>query len=268
MNHHHHHHHHNKNLKATQVQNADLFCVTKRIHFDSIDSTNTWAKNHSQHWASEGVTLVTAKGQTAGRGRFKRRWESPSHVNIYATFCFWIDDDQVNVGLIPQILALATVKILEKLECPAQIKWPNDLFINGKKMGGILCETISKKQKKGIICGIGLNVNMPQEALDQIDRPATSLLVEKCTPFDVENILEAIQQTFTHFLDRLVNEGFAPFFAVLQQKCYFQPEQHVQFHDNRTVLEGRFRKLHPDGSVELDLKDGTSKRFYSGEFMD
>ena len=105
----------------------------KHLHFKQIDSTNTWAKQHTDQWASKGVTLITASEQTAGRGRFKRRWESPPDVNIYATFCFWFDLHRTDLGHIPQILALASAQTLEMLGFFPKIKWPNDVLLGGKK---------------------------------------------------------------------------------------------------------------------------------------
>ena len=64
-----------------------------RIHFDTIDSTNTWAKQNAHKLESDKITLVTTDTQTAGRGRFKRKWVSPPHQNIYASFCFFISSN-------------------------------------------------------------------------------------------------------------------------------------------------------------------------------
>lgn len=242
--------------------------ITKHIHFEKIDSTNTWAKLHSQHWASEGVTLITASEQTTGRGRFKRCWISPPHVNIYATFCFWMHKQNLEIGYIPQLLALASVQTLEKYSFTPKIKWPNDILLNHKKMGGILCETIMDDQRRGVICGIGLNVNMSQEALSMIDRPATSLLVEGQQTFDLELILENLQQLFVPYLQKFMKQGFHSFFPLFESKSSLTKGQFVHFHDNQTLIKAQFERLHPDGSVELLFPHGIIKKFYAGEFID
>lgn len=241
--------------------------LAKHFHFEQIDSTNTWAKMHTDQWAPKGVTLITASKQTAGRGRFKRRWESPPHVNIYATFCFWIDLHRTDIGYIPQLLALAAAQVLEKLNFFPTIKWPNDLLLNEKKVAGILCETISEQEKKGIVCGIGLNVNMPLELLEKIDRPATSLLVEKGQLFDVSSILENLQQLFLSFLSLFIPQGFNSFFPLLQARSAFKPGQKVRFHDNQTLLDAQFEAWLLDGSVKLRLPNGQLKIFHAGEFL-
>lgn len=263
---------HNKkkgNVQGKKIQNeySHPLTVMKHIHFEQIDSTNTWAKRHIDEWASEGVTLITASGQSAGRGRFKRRWESPSDVNIYATFCFWFDLQRTDIGHIPQLLALAAAQTLEKNGFAPTIKWPNDVLLKGKKVAGILCETVLEQGQRGIVCGIGLNVNMPLELLNQIDRPATSLLVERGHPFEVASILEPLQQLFMTFLQDFIQKGFASFFPLLQERSAFQKGQMIRFHDNQTLLDAQFEALHPDGSVELRLPDGTLKTYYAGEFL-
>lgn len=258
---------HNKNERAAQDKNGCLMKVEKHFHFEKIDSTNTWAKTHSDQWASAGVTLVIAAEQTAGRGRLKRRWESPPHVNIYATFCFWLRGESADIGHIPQLLALAAVQELEKEQFSPTIKWPNDVLLQGKKVAGILCETIVEENRRGVICGIGLNVNMPLEALLQIDRPATSLLVEGGRAFDVASLLEGLQKRFLNFLNEFLEKGFAPFFPLLQAKSALRKGQLVRFHDHQTMVEAQFEALHADGSIELRFSDGTTKRYYAGEFI-
>jgi BirA family transcriptional regulator, biotin operon repressor / biotin---[acetyl-CoA-carboxylase] ligase len=262
----------NKNEKIEQAQKENLahlhpFNVVKHFHFEEIDSTNTWAILNANQWAAKGVTLVTASGQTAGRGRFKRRWESPSHVNIYATFCFWFDSERNDVGHIPQLLALTAAQTIEIEGFSPKIKWPNDLLLMGKKVGGILCETIWIEGKRGIACGIGLNVNMPQDTLNLIDRPATSLFVERGHEFDRASILEILKQTFTTSLEDFIVRGFSRFSPLLQKRTAFNKGDKVRFHDNQRFFEGHFEAIHSDGSVEVKLLDGTTKIYYAGEFL-
>lgn len=250
-----------------QVKKDQEIYLTKHIHFEDVDSTNTWAKMHTDQWSHAGVTLVTADGQTAGRGRFKRLWVSPPRLNIYATFCFWFDLKRTDLGHIPQLLALAAAQTLEKQGFLPTIKWPNDLLLQGKKVAGILCETLLEKEMRGIVCGIGLNVNMPLEILNQIDRPATSLLVESGHAIEVAIILEELQKQFLMALNQFIQNGFDPFFSLFREKSALKEGQMVRFHDNQTLIEARFESLHPDGSVMLRLSNGDIKIFYAGEFL-
>ena len=249
-------------------------------HFECIDSTNTWAKEHVGELDSSSLTLITADMQTGGRGRFKRKWHSPPHVNIYATFCFFLENiklDRICIGQIPQLLALSTAYCLEFLHFKPTLKWPNDVLLSGKKVAGILCETTSDPIRLGrwIICGIGLNVKMRKEDLDLIDRPATSLLVEATgkQTIEIELILKLIQDRFNGHLIRFLKEGFQPFFSDYVSRSCFKKGQPVRFHDNQNIIEGTFYSLNQDGSITIDLsqnvesKEDFLKTYYAGEFL-
>ena len=239
----------------------------KIIYFESIDSTNTWAKKNVEQWSQSGVTIVIADTQTAGRGRFTRTWISPPKQNIYATYCFWIETERNDVGHIPQLLALSAAQILESLGFDPKIKWPNDLLLNGKKVGGILCETILHENKRGIICGIGLNVNMPKEMLDQIDRPATSLLAENGNLFEIKEILEKLNEQFLKNLFLFLLNDFSLFFPEFKQRSFLKKGDSVRFHDNQNVVEGIFYRLNADGSIELLIENNKLKKYFAGEFI-
>lgn len=235
-------------------------------HFDSIDSTNTWCKSHAHEFPLEKMILVTANTQTAGRGRFKRRWESPPGQNIYATFCFFVDPSTQNIGNIPQLLALSTASVLKKLDFNPELKWPNDILLSGKKVAGILAET-TLVNKLCVIVGIGLNVNMPFDLLKQIDRPATSLFVESSQHYEIENILMQLQEQFSKNLAIFLSEGFAPFLYEYRQYLAKDPHKTIRFHDNRCVWEGKFHHIDDDGALCITLADGTLKTFIAGEIL-
>ncbi len=239
-----------------------------RYHFEILGSTNTWAKEHALEFEQDALTLVTATGQTAGRGRFKRRWESPTALNIYATFCFFVDLAHSDIGHIPQLLALSAADSIELLGFQSiKIKWPNDILLSDKKVAGILCETTMALEKRCIICGIGLNINMPLEEIQKIDRPATSLLLEGNQTYEVESVLELILNNFSHSLKEFIKQGFAPFFEAFQKRSYLKLGQEVCFHDNQTFQKGTFYALNPDGSMTMCLANGKLKTFFAGEFM-
>lgn len=250
------------NAQGKKVRN-----VQKRVDFQSIDSTNTWAKIHPEVWSSEGVTLVTASEQTAGRGRFKRSWISPPGVNIYATFCLWFDPLREDVGHVPQLMALAASLALEERGYFPKIKWPNDLLIKGKKIGGILCETIMEGNAKGVICGIGLNVNMNQKEMEKIDRPVTSLFLEKGIEENKEEVLKALIDHFLQMLEKFLQASFQSYFPLLKERSYFIKGDRVKFQDGKNVLAAQFEALHPQGGIILRLPDGTQKLFSSGEII-
>lgn len=238
-----------------------------RHHFNTIDSTNTWCKLHADEFSVGKLTLVTADTQTAGRGRFKRRWESPAGQNIYATFCFFVEGHTQEIGNIPQILALSTAAVLKKLNFTPELKWPNDVLLSGKKVAGILAETTTVGNRLCVVIGIGLNVNMPKATMQLIDRPATSLMVEGGHSFDIENVLKDLQDQFSYDLDQFFKEGFAAYLETYRDHMSKDPHKIIRFHDNKFIWEGTLQAINPDGSLCLRLMNGETKTFIAGEIL-
>lgn len=236
-------------------------------HFETIDSTNTWAKNHMGEFPSDALTLVTAHTQTAGRGRFQRRWESPPGQNIYASFCFHVEKQRQDIGNIPQIMSLSAASVLEALKFQPWIKWPNDVLLSSKKIAGILTETTPLEKTTGVIVGIGLNVNMTQEILEKIDQPATSLLAEAHTAFDVKAVLQLLQDQFLSDLSLFLQQGMPPFLDKYRKLIFTYPKQLIRFHDNQQLWLGTFDHINDDGSLTLKLTNGSLKTFIVGEIV-
>lgn len=236
------------------------------FHFDTIDSTNTWAKQNAHLFDYHQITLITADEQTAGRGRFKRTWLSPAQQNIYATFCFFVDPKRSDLGNIPQVLALSAAESLEYYHFNPALRWPNDILLEGKKVGGILCETTMIEQRLCFIAGIGINVNMSLTYIEEIDRPATSMQIEQGRPFNHLEVLKRLEQTFVRDLTLFLEKGFAPFLSLYKEKMVLPSDKLLRFHDNLTLWEGYFDSINDDGSLNLRLPTGEVKRFIAGEF--
>lgn len=164
------------------------------IHLKTIDSTNTYAKIHGKDFAQNKITCITAEEQTEGKGQFQKKWVSPPHVNLYATFYFHLPPDAQDLRELSLTLGKSIKKVLDTEGLPATMKWPNDVLIRGKKVAGVLCETIFHTEYIEVILGFGLNVNMGKEDLAQIDQPATSLKNETGRHWDKERLLKQIQE--------------------------------------------------------------------------
>ncbi len=150
-------------------------------HFPSIDSTNLWAKSNAKHFHISHLTIVSAGTQTAGKGREDRKWVSPPHVNIYASFCLFFLKTRKDLANVPQVVAIAIADYLQRQGLEARIKWPNDILIKGKKIGGILAETTSVENHMAMIVGVGLNVNMTQNELKEITKKLRRWLLKRVT---------------------------------------------------------------------------------------
>jgi BirA family biotin operon repressor/biotin-[acetyl-CoA-carboxylase] ligase len=187
------------------------------IHLDSVDSTNSWVKREAQRLDPLSLTCVSAEEQTAGRGRFERKWLSPKGENIHASFFFILKNPQDKLEHLAQLLSLSCAKVLIQRGFHPTFKWPNDLLLNGKKVAGVLAETIFIDNRVGVIEGIGLNVNMGEEFLEKIDQPATSLFLETGKRFPLTELLQEISLQFYADLSIFQEKGFGPFLSLFQR---------------------------------------------------
>lgn len=239
----------------------------KKQHFETIGSTNTWAKQNAAQFDRKALTVITAGEQTAGRGRFTRSWVSPKGCSVYATYVFFLNRLDEGLGNIPQILSFAAYEVLSTYLDAVKIKWPNDLVVQGKKLGGILCELTEVAPAWAVVTGIGINVNVSEEILNAIDQPATSLMAELGKKLSVEEIEAKITDKFNSHLTLFFQEGFKPFHGPFCRALAHQTGDTIKFHDFQTVITGKFEGINPDGSLNMKLTDGTIKRYVSGELV-
>lgn len=239
-----------------------------RVYLPTIGSTNTWAKVHARELDPKALTVIVADEQTAGRGRFKRSWISPKGCNLYVTYVFFCQEISSEIGNLPQILALAAYDVIAPLAAEeVRIKWPNDLLLAGKKLGGILCEVTEINNQNAVVIGLGLNINMPKSILDQIDRPAISLMEFFKMAQDKEKISEAIHQNFHKYLQIFLTSGFKSFLEPFKNAILHQRGDLIRFSNFESVVEGYFEGINSDGSLSLRFSDGSIKRFTSGELL-
>lgn len=233
------------------------------IHFDIIDSTNTWVKTNAHTLNPDGLSCITALEQTAGRGRFSRKWISP-RGDIYATLFFTIPAGSPYLANIGQLLAYSCASVLKEKGFNAQIKWPNDLLIDGKKVAGVLCETVPLNNRIGIALGIGINVNMGEELLKAIDQPATSLAQLSLKTWSLEQILSPLVQQFMHDFKILQQQGFEPFQSRFQNLLAYKGKE-ISCNDGAKIIKGICQGITKDGRLELILPSGKPLTLTAGE---
>lgn len=242
--------------------------MSKRIHFPLIDSTNLYAKNNTSIWAKEGLTLITADEQSNGRGSHKRKWLSPTG-NLYATFCFWLPLETNHLGHLTEIMALSAITVLEKYGLKGFIKWPNDILVEKRKIAGILCETLESDGKRGVICGIGLNINMSKEQFEKADlKHATSILIESSKQVDIEAILTLLEKEFVENLKRFCASGFSSFVDAFCRSSAHKPGDQIKVFANGSYIEGIFQGFSDEAFLLLKLETGKTVRIHSGELTE
>ncbi|MCH9609713.1 MAG: Bifunctional ligase/repressor BirA [Chlamydiales bacterium] len=187
-------------------------------HFETLPSTNDWAKKELPSFDKQALTIITSHAQTQGRGRYGRFWHSPTGVNLYTSFCFFLNKDQSDPLILTHVMALSISKLLEEEGLDCQIKWPNDILVSGKKIAGILCETVPFKDQFGIVLGLGLNINLDQKSLELINQPATSIFYEMGKTFSIEEILTKLKHHFQEDLALFLDKGFDPLLPAFHKR--------------------------------------------------
>lgn len=170
----------------------------KIFKFNEVESTQKIAKNILKENLSEEF-IVIAEKQTNGYGRHGRKWHSPKG-GIYATIV--LKAFKGNLNLISQAAALAVRKAINRIcQINAKVKWPNDIIVNNRKIGGIISEAIIVGNKpKHLIIGIGVNVNIGREQLPpELREKATSTLIEAGRNFNIEEILNEIIRNLVEY---------------------------------------------------------------------
>ena len=173
----------------------------KIYYFDSIDSTNNYAKKIAEEGEPEG-TLIVADEQTKGRGRRGRVWTSPKGSDIYMTLILKPEIEPNNASVLTLVVAMAVAKgIRDCTGLEAQIKWPNDIVIHGKKVCGILTEMSTQIEYINyIVTGIGINVHcahFPKEVEDI----ATSIYLESGKRQNRAQLIEAVWEAFEEYYE-------------------------------------------------------------------
>ncbi len=233
---------------------------TKWYHLDSIDSTNTWAKSNFALFTPDTLHVITAREQTAGRGRFGRQWVSPPGKNCCLSFAFFWPDRTVCPFLFSQFSALCLQELLRRLHVSATVKWPNDLLIGDKKIAGILVETELLEHQMQVVIGTGLNVNMAPEELAAIPKKATSLYTETGRLFSVEDI----QQAYTELFAEKLSE-----FSYTQERwrkeVLWMINQQISVQTPTGYVIGRIIRFFDDGSLQLLTDSNQLLVIHNGE---
>jgi len=181
----------------------------KIITLEKVDSTNIYAKNNLD--VLEDRTVIHALSQSCGRGRFTRKWVDLGEGNLFLSFVLKPSNKFNEVySNLTQYLSVVLCDLLEEFGLQPQIKWPNDVLINGKKIAGILSETVVQGDSfKGLILGIGVNLNAKLEDVNAIpDKVATSLNLELNKNIDMYEFIQRLSDKFFVNYDEFLVKGF------------------------------------------------------------
>lgn len=236
----------------------------KEIEFyEQIDSTNIRAKNWSQEGAKEG-SLVIAEMQNAGRGRMGRHWLSPKGEGIWMSL---IVRPCIDIEKISQITILAGLSMCASIRketgLNVDIKWPNDLVLNNKKICGILCEMVKTNDGPAVIIGIGVNVNSKQFPNDL--PYATSLYLAGQKVFSRENIIEKFLNDFEKRYKVYIQTcSLVNFIEEYKNRC-INLNNEVKIIEKQEEFVGIVKDIDEDGRLIIEKEDGHIRHILSGE---
>lgn len=179
----------------------------REIFLENIDSTNLWAKTNIEEL--EDKTIVFAGAQTQGRGRLQRKWVDLGKGNLFMSIVLKPDKNYEHYANLTQYFSVTLCKTLEEYGIKPEIKWPNDVLVNGKKIAGILAETSVKGTKfKGLVLGIGVNLNAQEKDFSKIDKKVTSLNLEVGETIDMVEFKNKLVTSFFKDYNQFLEEGF------------------------------------------------------------
>jgi len=236
------------------------FIGQRVIYHPQLTSTMDVARQEARQGAAGG-TVIMAGEQTAGKGRLKRVWLSPRGSVALSIVLY------PEMSYLPYLIMLASLAVVHSIKVvtglEAQIKWPNDILINGKKVCGILIESdVQGSQVAYAIIGIGINVNFRLSDFPEIRSTATSLADEVAR--DVSRI--AIIQCLLREIERLylvLPEGEHIYWEWRDRLATLGRK--VQVVSGKTTLEGTAESVARDGSLLLRHSNGSSTKIVAGD---
>ncbi|HEX6270023.1 MAG TPA: biotin--[acetyl-CoA-carboxylase] ligase [Anaerolineales bacterium] len=233
-------------------------------YFDSIGSTNdealAWAANDARD-----LSLVIADEQTAGRGRLDRKWFTPAGTAL--AFSLILRPSAAEHPHLSRMVGLAALSIIDsfvKLGLSPQVKWPNDILLNGHKVAGVLIELVwSGDQVDYVVIGIGVNIlkgSIPEATTLQF--PATSL--EEVLGYPVAR-LEILHDTLAALIALRPQLGMDEFMTKWEESLAFRGEQVQVEQGSGAPLTGQLLGLETDGNLRLSDEDGKSQTVQFGD---
>lgn len=236
------------------------------LAFDEIDSTNAEARRRAD-MGEIGPLWITGAVQTAGRGRRGRAWDT-SRGNLAATLLVTTDEDPAKAAQLSFVAAFAIRHLARRYvpEALVGFKWPNDVFVDGRKLSGILIES-GRSASGALWMAIGIGVNL-QHAPENLDRPATSLAAHLAAgvlqPPTPEEALAVLSEAFVNHVAAWTRSGFEPLRQAWLQNAVGLGQPCVARLDRETV-EGVAEGLDRDGALLLRLADRSLRRISAGD---
>lgn len=242
------------------------YFAEKIYAFWSIGSTNEFAYRIASKGEKEG-TLVIAERQERGRGRLSRKWDSPFAKGLWFSLILRPDMPASRAGIVPYIASVSIARALEKnYDVKSDIKWPNDLLVDRKKLCGILSEAeFENARVKFLILGVGINVNQreyewPAELMDKAIsiRMITNKWIDRAEL--LAHILSELETTYRNFNI----DGVENILSEWKARCS-RFKKDIVVEQMGKKFKGRFQNIDQDGNLLLRQQNGEVIRLSAGD---
>lgn len=236
------------------------------IHKESVSSTQKLAHIAALDGAEHG-TIVIADEQTGGKGRSDRSFHSKKDEGIWMSIVLRPDILPYEAPQLTLLTATILAQVIDQYEgVQPQIKWPNDILINGKKIAGILTEMQAEQDKVlYVVIGIGINVNQKIESFpEDIQSRVTSLSIEKNGNIDMIKLIQNIIESFEEKFDLYLEHGF-PKVKTTWEKYGFRINEQLEIKTSRETWLGKFLGIAEDGALLAERESGVTEKIYSAE---
>ena len=237
----------------------------KIVYKETVDSTNAEVRRRAEEGEDNGL-LVVADGQTLGKGRRGRNWESPKGTNLYFSMLLKPDFAPDKASMITLVAAYSVATVIRNTTgLDAKIKWPNDIVVGKKKVCGILTEmSMERDYIHHVVVGIGINVNEENYSIE-LEQMATSLKKEMGNLVLRANLLcDILSQFEKDYLTFLAAESLKPFVEEYNRMLVNKGAL-VKVLDPKGEFSGIAGGISEDGRLNVFKENGQIEAVYAGE---
>ena len=235
------------------------------LRFESLPSTNLEAARQAAEGAPEGLCIIAGE-QTAGRGRLERQWVSPKGAGLYFSM---ILRPQFEQSVWPMLTLMAAVAVrdalLDTYALTTDIKWPNDLMVNDKKLCGILAETVDTSSGRAVVLGIGVNLKHGSFPVE-LEEVATSVELATGRVSDLEMLIEPLVGSLVRYYEILqLTAGPEVIVREWSARSSYANGKRIRIANGEEVLEGISRGLERGGALRVEMDTGEIKTVRTGD---
>ncbi|KAF0091713.1 MAG: BirA family transcriptional regulator biotin operon repressor / biotin-acetyl-CoA-carboxylase ligase [Fusobacteria bacterium] len=232
------------------------------IVYDTVDSTNNYGKKLISNGSKE-ETIIISNEQTKGRGRMGREFYSPANTGVYMSFVLFPNRHVSELGTLTTKACVAVCRVIEAIkECKAEIKWVNDIYVDKKKVCGILTEAVTDFESgtvEAIVIGIGLNISTASSDFpDELSLSAGSVNPESVSRnIIVAKLINEVMAVYIDGDDKVLMDEY-------RQRC-FLIDKEITYYRNGVLSLGKVVDVNDQGNLIIEKENGVTDILNSGE---